>query len=494
MKSRSSISNPRLSWTRLGHALLLAMIGIPTALVAQQEPAAELTMQDVAANRLLWPPQVQLTRPLTLPIVVNGKTVGNANHAAGVSFRVVRVSEDSVEVSLQGTNTTIPADATNVLELARERQQKILSRPTPPPQVAATPRPTPEPTPEAAASGKYLAMAQEVMADIQNRFYDAGAGLYRAKEDGDHDMMWGNGVMFSAVVAAARHDPGKYRNVMIKFFEAMDAYWDTKVKIPGYEPAKTAGGGNDKYYDDNAWMVITFMEAYALTNQPRFKRRAEETLEFVLSGWDDKLGGGIYWHEQHKGNGKNTCSNGPAAVGCLALAPYQTAAKSKELIDWAKRIVEWTTKTFQGSNGLFGDSINVETKEKNMGQLTYNSGLMLRANLGLYRQTGDRAYLRAAQKIGEAGRHFLNDHGVYRDVPKFSHLMIEADLELYRETKDRYLIKRARDNADALYEKWKTDPPEEMIENAAIARTLWLMADMETDVGRKFHAQVEKKR
>src|SRR5690606_11749824 len=150
----------------------------------------------------------------------------------------------------------------------------------------------------------------EVMADIQDRYWDRTAGLYRAKPDSkEHDMMWGNGVAFSALAGAARHDPGTYRNAMLKFFESMDAYWDSKVKIPGYEPAKTGGGGNDKYYDDNAWMVITFMEAYAMTNQARFKKRAEETLVFTLSGWDDVLGGGIWWHEQHKGNGKNTCAN-----------------------------------------------------------------------------------------------------------------------------------------------------------------------------------------
>ncbi len=154
--------------------------------------------------------------------------------------------------------------------------------------------------------------------------------------------MWGNGVMFSALVGAARHEPGRYRPVMEKFFDAMDGYWDSKVKIPGYEPGQTSGNGNDKYYDDNAWMVLTFLEAYELTHRPHYLKRAAETLDFVLSGWDDAGGGGIWWHEQHKGGGKNTCANAPAAVGCLWLAKLRDARAAAPLNDKAQAIVTWT--------------------------------------------------------------------------------------------------------------------------------------------------------
>ena len=64
--------------------------------------------------------------------------------------------------------------------------------------------------------------------------------------------------------------------------------------------------------------------------------------------------------------------------------------------------------------------------------------------------------------------------------------MIEADLELYRTTKEEYLLERAKKNADALYERWKASPPDDLISNAAIGRVLWLMAETETDAGRAF--------
>ncbi len=82
--------------------------------------------------------------------------------------------------------------------------------------------------------------------------------------------MWGNGVMFSALVATARHDPAAYRTVMSRFFSSLDRYWDAKVKPLGYEPWPTKGNGNDKYYDDNEWMALTFLEAYELTGEVKY--------------------------------------------------------------------------------------------------------------------------------------------------------------------------------------------------------------------------------
>jgi hypothetical protein len=64
--------------------------------------------------------------------------------------------------------------------------------------------------------------------------------------------------------------------------------------------------------------------------------------------------------------------------------------------------------------------------------------------------------------------------------------MIEADLDLYRTTKEPYLMDRATKNTDALYDKWKANPPDDLISNAAIGRVLWLMSETQTDAGRAF--------
>src|SRR6185295_20340119 len=157
---------------------------------------------------------------------------------------------------------------------------------------------------------------------------------------------------------------------------------------------------------------------------------------------------------------------GPAAVGCLRLAKFRTGDEAKALIDKAQKIADWTVKALQADDGLFDDRKVVASGEVKRGKLTYNSALMLRAELGLYRYTGSKDQLDQAVRIGKAGDWFQNAKGVYRDPAKWAHFMVEADLELYRATKDDHLLERAKKNADGYYERWITKPPDDMLENA----------------------------
>ena len=332
--------------------------------------------------------------------------------------------------------------------------------------------------------------ALEITEDIHRKHWISKVQRYSNKPGSNQaDAVWGAGVMFSALVGAARHEPAQFKPILGNFFNGLEGYWDKQATIQAYEPTPRQNG-NDKYYDDNAWMVITFFEAYELTRAPEYRRRAEETLEFVLSGWDEKfLGGGIWWHQDHenKVRGKNTCANGPSAVACLLSAKHSPPAKAKERFEWAEKIVRWTNSKLRLEDGLFADRINFDGS-MNRDKLTYNSALMLRANLGLYRATRKPECLEEAKRIGQAAKWFTSNE-LYRDDVKWAHLMVEADLELYRATKEPYLIERATKNADHYYATWKAKPPEDLLAAASIARTLWLMADTETDVGRKFWAE-----
>jgi hypothetical protein len=340
----------------------------------------------------------------------------------------------------------------------------------------------------------YAVRAREVTEHIRHTFYDPKSGVYlKSLTIQKPDYVWLQSVMFANLIAAARNDPKTYRPVLEKYFAALDGYWDAKVKIPGYEAAPTRGNGHDKYYDDNAWLVITFLEAYETNRNPRYLARADQTLRFVLSGWDDEGGGGIWWHQLHNDGTKNVCANAPAAVGCLRLAKYREGPAAAALVDQARKIVEWTVSKLQATDGLFDDRIVAASGEVKHGKLTYNSALMLRALVGLYRATGKKEYLDGAQRIAKAADWFLDRQtGVYRDAVRYAHFMVEADLELYRTTGEDYLLKRAQKNADAFYDRWKAQPPDDMISNAAIARVLWLMAETETAGGRAFWQQADR--
>lgn len=449
-------------------ALALVCFTSPAAGAA---PAKPLDLAHIAQNSGAWPPEVTLLNPVSVPVVRNGLYKGQALLPAGARLRLLRALPTSVEVGAPGASMTIAADATDLVA----RANRLLAE-----RAAAQTR-----------GIDHLARAREVTAQIQRDFWNPDTGRYSEKPSSkDACSAWSFGVMFSALAGALRYDPAEYRPIVKKTFADFNAYWDGKQPLGGYEPFPTNGDGHDKYYDDNEWLVIAFLEAFEITGERDYSRRAAETMKFVLSGWDEKyLGGGIWWHElgEKKVRAKNTCANAPAAVACLRLARLSPAFEAQGWIAQARKITDWTVKNLQLPNRLYADTRDIEGDGMNRASLTYNSALMLRAFLGLHRVTGNAAYLQRAQQIAVAAGSLIDPKtGVYRDHKKWAHLMVEADLALYRVTGEPYLLQRSQRQADAYYDQWKAEGPDDLINVASVARTLWLMADTETPTGRAF--------
>ena len=203
----------------------------------------------------------------------------------------------------------------------------------------------------------------------------------------------------------------------------------------------------DRYYDDNEWVVLAMAEAYDVTADPALKVRAEQAMQFVLSGEDKKLGGGIYWREQEK-TSKNTCSNGPAIAAALRL--YQITRRPEYLVT-ARRLYIWTNAHLQDTDGLYWDNIKLNgTVEKT--KWSYNTALMLRANCLLYQETHEKPYLEEAQRLARAAeaQWVKPETGAIADGGKFAHLLCEAFLYLSDQETDpanvthwRSLVRRA---------------------------------------------------
>jgi hypothetical protein len=341
--------------------------------------------------------------------------------------------------------------------------------------------------------GVDLARAGEVQRSIQQRFWDGRHQRYLDQEGhGGPAVMWAAGIAFSALDGAARYDPATYRPLLLGYFKSLDGYWDRNQPLGGYEPVPTNGNGHDKYYDDNAWMAITFAEGFDLTGNQAMLGRARQTTDFVLSGWDDQLGGGIWWHEGHKDGSKNTCANAPAAVACLAMARrLPLPADAAKYRAAARRIVDWTRDHLENGDGRFADNVVVSTGKVAHFSLTYNTALMIRAGLMLARQSGSAADEAEAEREAKAADAFA-DHrtGAYHEQVKWSHLLVEADLAVARQTTDRaladHVLRRARVSVDADYAAWKAKPSAELIDVASLARELWLLADGGTQPGQAF--------
>lgn len=291
----------------------------------------------------------------------------------------------------------------------------------------------------------------------------------------------------SALNAAAEVDR-KYLQAAVAYAKSLDAYWIEANGIGGYS-AGIHPRGPDRYYDDNAWIVIDLADVYAMTKDPQVLRRATKAMAFVMSGEDDQLGGGIFWHEQER-KSKNTCSNAPVVVAAMRL--YEVTGEKKYL-DIGVRIHKWTREHLQNGDGLYGDNVGLDGKE-NRGVLTYNSALPIRGACMLYDATKEQAYLEEAQRVaGAAVAKWCRDDGRMDNPGKFAHLLNDALLELHARDHDarwreaaekaaEWAYRNGRDKAGWYGESWGKPPDAgkprkiELIDQASAARAYWKLA------------------
>ena len=217
----------------------------------------------------------------------------------------------------------------------------------------------------------------EVLEQIRREYYMPETKLYAdsISIDGKKDhpaFNWGVGVMLSALNAAAKVNP-KYKSWLREYANASRVYWNDKGPVAGYD-VLPAPKPVDRYYDDNAWMVLALVETYEILGDKKYLDWAEQALDYVLSGQDEKLGGGIYWKENEK-NGKNACSNGPSAAACLAVAKYR---RKVELVIKAEGLLRWVDqKLMDPRDGLIWDNQSLSGKIDKT-KYSYNTGLYLR--------------------------------------------------------------------------------------------------------------------
>ncbi|MFZ4509189.1 MAG: glycoside hydrolase family 76 protein, partial [Fimbriimonas sp.] len=122
---------------------------------------------------------------------------------------------------------------------------------------------------------------------------------------------------------------------------------------------------------------------------------------------------------------KNTCINAPAIVAAIEL--YERTKNPAYLQD-AQRLMAWIGR-LQDADGLFFDNQKLDgTIDRT--KWSYNSALMIRANLGFYRVTREERYKTEAIRIGRASLSHWFKRGALQDEGSFAHHLAEALLEL----------------------------------------------------------------
>lgn len=214
-------------------------------------------------------------------------------------------------------------------------------------------------------------------------------------------------------------------------------YLDTKRNPKAYASYINSAPQSDRFYDDNIWLGIDFSDLYLVSHQKQYLSQTRMIWQFVESGTDEKLGGGIYWCEQKK-HSKNTCSNAPGTVYALKL--YQATA-DKSYLTKGKKLYEWTKAHLQDpKDGLYYDNIALNGRIGKT-KYAYNSGQMLQAATLLYKITKKKAYLKEAQRIAQACYDYFfdgtasDDQGSFKLLSKgniwFTAVMMRGFCELY---------------------------------------------------------------
>jgi uncharacterized protein YyaL (SSP411 family) len=279
----------------------------------------------------------------------------------------------------------------------------------------------------------------------------------QSKRHNPYSYLWPFSGTLSAVTALYTCTKDKkYSDILDnRVLKGLDEYFDEKRLPAGYASYINSAPASDRFYDDNVWLVIDYAEAYLESMNRIFLEKAEKTWQFVISGWDDKIGGGIYWTEQKK-TSKNTCSNAPSVVAAMKLFK---STNNSEYLDMAIKIYEWTKSNLQDSTDfLYFDNIKLN-RQIDRAKYSYNSGQMLQGAVLLYNETCDNKYLADAICLAESCyKRFFSDSGegqlrmLKNGNVWFNAVMLRGFVELYRIDMNSKYIDAFRNSLDYAWE------------------------------------------
>jgi hypothetical protein len=234
--------------------------------------------------------------------------------------------------------------------------------------------------------------------------------------------VWPAATQFRVLNSLTQLDPANYTSVLRSFSDELHTrYWNA-----GY---RSGAGGGDRFYDDNAHLVVSLTEAYRLTNDPVFLERARRAQGFVMRGEDTVAGGGIYFKENDFAS-KDAISTLQGARGAAML--YR-ATGLQTYLDDATRLLTWAEDHIQHSTGLFSQRWDIATNQRDGVELVNSAGIAISTNLELYDATGSSAYLNEARRIGRRSlmRYFDATTGRINDEGYWAFELVDGLVNLY---------------------------------------------------------------
>jgi hypothetical protein len=185
-------------------------------------------------------------------------------------------------------------------------------------------------------------------------------------------------------------------------------------------PGHTAvPGGQERYYDDNAWLGLTLVQAAGALESPGLLAEAGTVLRFLESGTRD---GGVYWVDRGPRT-RHTCSTAPTAELALRLALAGGGGHVHGLAHLGAvgdAALAFLGRELRGDDGLYADHVGDDGSVE-LTVWSYNQGTPVGAAALRAQLSGDDRGVAAARRTADAAlAHFAAGDRLWRQPPVFN--------------------------------------------------------------------------
>ena len=286
--------------------------------------------------------------------------------------------------------------------------------------------------------------------DALQKWYEPTSGLYNTTG-------WWNSANAITALADFSRVSGS-REYLPVFANTLSAAQSSPAGAPGFL---------NKYYDDEGWWALAWIDVFDLTGDTHYLQAARDIFQDMQGGWETATcGGGVWWSKDKRD--KNAIENELFLAVAASLANREPdELLRRQALDWAQKEWQW----FQGTGMVNSDHLvndGVDTSDPahctNNGKATwtYNQGVILGALVELNRTAPNPALLRIASSIADAAiDHLADAHGILHepndahtgsDVPQFKGIFVRNLMFLNKVAPQARYHSFISANADALWQ------------------------------------------
>lgn len=297
------------------------------------------------------------------------------------------------------------------------------------------------------------------------QWYQPGWGLYRTTG------WWNAANAITAITDSMRITGSKqYVGVLANTFKQAQKTIPTEQRTDPKKELTGFPGFLNKYYDDEGWWALAWIDAYDLTHNAHYLSMAQSIFEDMAGGWDQTCGGGIWWSKDRKY--KNAIANELFFSVAAHLATRIYTAEGQGYADWASKEWQW----FRGTGMINGDHLVNDglaidaakgTCHNNQKTVwTYNQGVLIGALTEWSKTGGGADVLTQARQVADASvAHFSDKAGVIHEPcePKcgadgiqFKGIFLRNLRDLNAVASDPQFVRAFAVNADAIWTKSRT--------------------------------------